>query len=120
MYQFLFGSKIEHSVAVEYLVKILAGTQGKGVITKTTLEPSLKVHAEVDFVIKWNKSTARDDESTSKSESGFVITFANCPLLWTLKLRSQIALSTTETEYMVLLSSIRQALPVLKVIEKMR
>ena len=42
--------------------------------------------------------------------------FAKCPILWT----SQIALSTTEAEYMAPSSSLREALPPLELIEEIR
>ena len=44
--------------------------------------------------------------STAKSCTGFVIAFAGCPILWTSKLQIQIALSTTEAEYISLSNSL--------------
>ena len=42
------------------------------------------------------------------------------PILWTSKLQTQIALSTTEAEYMALSSSMREAIPLMELIEEMR
>ena len=37
--------------------------------------------------------------------------FANCPVLWTSKLQSEIALSTTEAEYIALSQAMRDIIP---------
>ena len=36
------------------------------------------------------------------SRTGFVISYAGCPIYWASKLQTEIALSTTEAEYMAL------------------
>jgi hypothetical protein len=37
-----------------------------------------------------------------KSCTGYVITFASCPVLWYSKLQSEVTLSATEAEYIAL------------------
>jgi hypothetical protein len=78
------------------------------------------VYADADFAGNWNKSTAAQDISTAKSRTGFVITFAGCPILWTSKLQTQIALSTTEAEYISLSESLRSAIPLMNVIAEIK
>ena len=46
-----------------------------------------------------------------KSRTGFVITIADCPLLWVSKLQTEIALSTLEAEYIALSQSMRCVIP---------
>jgi hypothetical protein len=46
-----------------------------------------------------------------KSHTGYVITFANCPILWSSKLQTEIALSTTEAEYIALSKSTWDLIP---------
>ena len=50
---------------------------------------------------------------TSKSHSGWVITYAGCPITWTSKLQTVMALSTTEAEYVALSIDMREQLPLL-------
>jgi len=50
---------------------------------------------DADFAGTWSASTA-DKTSSVKSRTGYVITFASCPVLWCSKLQTEIALSTTE------------------------
>ncbi len=45
---------------------------------------------------EWNNKTASDDPSTARSIMGCVITYTGCPIHWSLKLQTEIALSTTE------------------------
>jgi hypothetical protein len=44
---------------------------------------------------------------------GFVINFAGCPVIWSSKLQTEIALSTTEAEYIALSTSAREIIPLL-------
>ena len=61
----------------------------------------IEVYADADFSGNWNRNTSEFDSRTAKSQTGFIIYFAKCPILWTSKLQTQVALSTTEDEYMV-------------------
>jgi hypothetical protein len=54
------------------------------------------------------KETASDDEDTAKSRTGYVIMFAGCPLIWSSKLQTKIALSSTEVEYIALSTATRE------------
>ena len=56
----------------------------------------------------------------AKSQSGFVITFAGCPILWTSKLQTQIALSTTEAEYISLSESLCSTIPLINLINEIK
>ena len=87
---------------------------------KTTLEPMLEVYADVNFVGNWNKVTFKHDVSTAKSRTGFLITFAKCPIMWTSKLQTQIALSTKEAEYITLSISLRKEIHIMDLIKKLR
>ena len=66
--------------------QILSGTHDKGITMKPTLALILEVYADADFIGNWNQSTAKYDVSTAKSSTGFLITFAECPIMWTSKL----------------------------------
>ena len=53
----------------------------------------------------------RQDPICDRSRTGFVVTFANFPLLWVSKLQTDIALSTLHSEYVALSHSVRSLLP---------
>jgi hypothetical protein len=60
------------------------------------------------------------DPSTAKSRSGWVIFYAGCPVSWASKLQSQVALSTTEAEYIALSQALRDVIPVMNLLQEMR
>ena len=49
----------------------------------------------------------------AKSRLGWVITYANCPILWASKIQSQVVLSTTEAEYISLSSALQDVIPLM-------
>ena len=49
------------------------------------------------------------------SRSGFIIKYASCPIAWSPKLQTEIALSTTEAEYISLSQSLRDLIPLLNI-----
>ena len=49
-----------------------------------------------------------------------MIFYDGCPIVWASKLRSQVALSTTEAEYISLSMSFRDILPIMFLRDKMR
>jgi hypothetical protein len=60
------------------------------------------------------------DPSTAKSRTGYIIQYASCPLLWASKLQTQIALSTTEAEYIALSTALREVIPLIELLREMK
>ena len=54
------------------------------------------------------------------SRTGYVILFANCPIIWSSKLQTEIALSTTESEYIALSQSLRDVIPLMGLLNEIR
>ena len=54
------------------------------------------------------------------SRTGFVISYAGCPIYWGSRLQTEIALSTTEAEYIALSVAMHEVLPFLNLMEEMR
>jgi hypothetical protein len=52
-----------------------------------------------------------EDINTARSGSGYLITYAACPVVWASKMQTGIALSTTEAEYISLSKAIREVIP---------
>jgi hypothetical protein len=68
----------------------------------------------------WNKAVAPVDPSTSKSQSGWIIFYAGCPVSWASKLQSQVELSTTEAEYIAMSQALRDVIPIMGLLQEMR
>jgi hypothetical protein len=54
---------------------------------------------------EWNNKTASNHPNTARSRMGYVITYAGCPMHWSSKIQTEIALSTTEAGYIALFTS---------------
>jgi len=118
--RFSSDPKQSHADAVLYLAQYLKGTRNDGIILDPKQLKCLECYADADFSGNWNKITAPDDASTAKSRTGFVITLAGCPLYWASKLQTQIALSTTEAEYMALSQALRDLIPIMRLIQELK
>jgi hypothetical protein len=77
---------------------------------------SCEVYADVDFCGNWNRSTAVTNVSTAKYRIEYIISFAGFPITWASKLQTQIALSTTEEEYITLYQSLREVIPMINIL----
>ena len=54
------------------------------------------------------------------SHSGWIIFYAGCPVSWASKLQLQVALSTTEAEYIAMSKSLCDVIPVMNLLQEMR
>jgi len=100
----------KHELAVRRIARYLKGTKDQGYILQPTDKPILNCYADADFAGAWTKENSSEPFSVH-SRTGYVITFADCPILWTSKLQSEIALSTTESEYISLSQALRDVIP---------
>jgi hypothetical protein len=93
-----------HELVVKQIVRYLKGTGDKGIILQPLPTTSLDCYVDADFAGGLTQATSHLPSSVY-SRTGFVIMFARCPILWSSKLQSEIALSTTESEYIALSQS---------------
>ena len=54
-----------------------------------------------------------------KSRTGYVITFAGCPVLWVSTLQKEMTLSAVEYEYIALSTSCKDLFPILDLVQEM-
>ncbi|KAL7477269.1 LOW QUALITY PROTEIN: hypothetical protein ACHAW6_003083 [Cyclotella cf. meneghiniana] len=98
------NSRKEHGKA------ILCITQELGLHFKPNSSKGLYCYADADFSGEWNRDFAQNNQSTAKSRSD----------IWCSKLQSQVALSTTETEYIALSQALRDVILVMSLLGEMR
>jgi hypothetical protein len=103
-----------------YLVRYLKKTQGLGLKFKPDPKKGSKCYCDVDFSGNWNGEFAPVDPSTAKSQSRCIIFYPGCPVSWASKLQSRIALSTTEAEYIAMSQALRDVIPIMNLLQKMR
>jgi hypothetical protein len=61
-----------------------------------------------------------NDPSTAKSRTGYVISYQGCPITWASKLKTEVVLSTTESEYVGLSESLRIAIVLMNLLKEMK
>jgi Reverse transcriptase (RNA-dependent DNA polymerase) len=110
--------KSNHTEAVKSIARYLKGSIDKGIIMKPT-NNNFKVYVDADFGGLWDKEMAPDHPITSKSRTGYVVTYANCPIIWASQLQSEIALSTTEAEYLALSTALRHTIPIMRLVKEL-
>jgi hypothetical protein len=108
--RFVHSPKRSHEIALERIGRYLKGTLDEGLILKPDDSLDVDVYVDSDFAGLWPYEDKLDPTSV-KSRTGFVVCIANCPVIWTSKLQTQIALSTMEAEYNALSTAMRSVLP---------
>ena len=80
---------------------------------------SLEAYVDASFAGGWNKTWSNEATSVM-SRTGFLIKYANCPIIWISKLQIEIALSTTEAEYIALSQSMRDMIPLMNLLGELK
>lgn len=115
--RFSADPKRHHEIAVQQIVRYLKGSRDKGYILHPTDTPTIDCYTDADFAASWTSETLADP-SSAYSRSGYIITFASCPILWTLKIQTETALLTTKAEYISLSQALRDLIPLRTVLQE--
>ena len=93
--KFSIDPKHSHEVAAKRIVRYLKRTADKGILVTPDIDKGFECYVDADFAGTFTHAEA-DDPSSCLSHTGYVIMYANCPILWSSKMQSIITLSTTE------------------------
>ena len=108
--RFSHDPKQSHANAVKRIVRYLIGTKGNGLTFTPDTEMRLHCYVDADFAGLWTYENDQDPVCV-KSRTGYVMTLGNCPVTWSSKLQTEIALSTLEAEYIAMSTSMRELIP---------
>ena len=111
--------KLCHERAIKRICKYLLATRDKGIIFVPDVSRGLECHVDADFAGGWADGDQSNPESVL-SRAGYVISYAGCPIHWCSKMETEIALSTTEAEYIALSMAMRDVLPFLNLMSEMK
>ena len=117
--RFCENPKLSHERAVHRIVRYLVGTRNKGLFFKPDKTIGIVCHVDADFSGNWSKDNSKDPSSVL-SRTGYVISYRRCPLIWSSKLQTEIALSTTEAEYIALSQSLREIIPLMGMLKEIK
>jgi hypothetical protein len=116
--RFCANPKSSHEIAVKRICRYLMGTKSQGLVFQPSADPSFQCFVDADWAGNWDKRFATDP-SIARSRTGYVLTFANCPIAWASRLQSLVALSTTEAEYIALSTALREVLALMNLFREL-
>ena len=92
-----------HSQAVKHIAHYLKGILNKnqGLLFKANTSTILNCYVDADFAGLWGYEVDQDPVCIH-SHTGYVMTLGDFPIHWSSKMQSEVALSTTEAEYISL------------------
>ena len=82
----------------------------KGIVCTPNTDCELNAYCDSDFAGMWHKNNTHLRESVL-SRTGYIVQYCGCPIVWASKLQTEIALSSTEAEFMALSACMRVLLP---------
>ena len=72
--------------------------RNRGLILKPDTTRGLEVYVDASFAGDWDKEMSHEVR-TAQSRHSYVMYYVGCPILVKSQLQTEIALSTTESEY---------------------
>ena len=89
-----------------------------GIKYRPGITKSIVVNVDASFTGEWNTAWSEEPSSVI-SRTGYIILYVGCPIIWCSKLQTEIALSTTESEYIALSQSLRDVLPLMSLLAEL-
>ena len=98
-------------------MRYLKLTQDRGLIIDPNSDMlQINAYPDVNFAGMYGHEKPTDPACV-KSRTGFVIMFADCPVLWVSKLQTETALSTMEAETNALAYCCRELFPIIDIVK---
>ena len=95
---------------MKHICRYLQGVKDNGLLFQPSNDLQLDCYVDADFAGLWNYESDQDPVCV-RSRTGYVMTLGGCPIQWSSKLQTEIALSTTEAEYIALSQAMRELIP---------
>ena len=117
--RFTSDPKKEHGNAVRWIGRYLKATKDRGTIIKPQKGKGIELYVDADFSGNWDPQESWDRD-TARSRHGYIVKYEGCPLLWKSQMQTEIALSTTESEYNGLSYGLREVIPIIELLKEMK
>ena len=114
--RFAFCPRRSHELALKLIGRYLLATRDKGLVLTTPKELNIAAYPDSDFTGLWGHEDSLDPTCV-RSQTGFVINVANCPVLWKSTLQTLTATSTMEAEVVALATCCRELMPIIDLVE---
>ena len=109
--------KLSHEQALKRIVRYLKQTANEGIILEPDPSKGVECCVDADFAGGFRDADPTDSQSCL-SRTGCVIMHANCPILWSSKMQTTIALSATEAECVALSTALRDVIFLMELIKE--
>ena len=118
--QYTFRPKIYHELALKRLVRYFKHTKDCGLV----LDPHYDIfkvytYPDADFSGMHGLENP-DDPACTKSCTGFIMKFSDCPVLCISKLQSETVLSTMDSDIIALAHCCRELFPIIVITQSLR
>ena len=79
--RFCNNPKLLHEQGLKCICRYLYCTQNQGLVFQPKLTDGFKCYVDADWARNWLK-TRPNDKTGALSRTGYLITYANCPIVW--------------------------------------
>ena len=119
--RYVADPKKSHARVVQWLGRYLLHSRRKGIRFKVDITRGLEVFVDASFTGSWDKQDAQTgDRDTARSGHGYIILYYGCPMIWKSQLQTEIAPSSTESEYTGLSYALREAILLMTLLEELK
>ena len=115
--RYMFSPRKRHEIALKRIARYLKATRDKGMILNPLKELRVDCYPDADFAGLYGYESPTDP-SCVRSRTGFVITVANCPVLWVSRLQESTALSTMQAEVNALTHACRALFTIMDLVKE--
>jgi hypothetical protein len=112
----MFCPKHSHELALKRIERYLKQTPDRGMVVNPSSDVcKIDAYQDADFAGMYGHEE-HTDPACVKSLTGFIITFADCPVFWQSKLQTEMALLTMEAKIIVLSACCRELFPIMDMV----
>jgi hypothetical protein len=113
---YMFCLKHLHELALKRIGCYLKQTPNRGMVMNPSSDVcEIDAYPDADFAGMYGHEEYTDP-ACAKSRTGFIITFADCPVFWQSKLQTEMALSTMEAKIIALAACCRELFPLMDMV----
>jgi hypothetical protein len=109
---------LSHEKAIIRIGQYLLDTCSHAIVYKPDTTKGLECYVDTDFAGGWSQADS-DNAKNVLLRTGYIITYAGCPIHWVSHLQTEIVLSTAEAEYIALSQSLRDVLPLISLLKEL-
>jgi hypothetical protein len=106
-----------HELAIMRIRRYLCNNLDDGIIYNIDKSKGIEVYADTDFAGGWSVVDSNNADNVL-FQTGFVICYANFPVIWCSKIQTEIALSTAEAEYIAMSHALHETVPIQNLIKE--